>query len=407
MPNIVIMSELKLWSMAPGKGAPSFYNTVKGYCDAGWNVVLLNIDSDAEIEENALTLYTHRPIKLPFPNAYRYPKIGYFGKIINQENVYRQFCRIATDMIAENGWEKDDTILYAYEVAAVKAAAHISKKLGIPFVTRFQGTVIKPSKSSFNVINRIRLYPHPSALAEKADAVIMTNDGTLGDKVLRCARNMSEHIYFWRNGVNMPDFSKIDSAIEDKLIDDGDKLLITVSRLAHWKRIDRAIHAVAKVVETQPNCKLLIIGEGDARKELETLANQLGVNQNVIFVGSIPQAKVYQYMKRADVFLSLYDLSNLGNPLMEAMICGLPIITLNNGDTSTVIKHNETGVLLDLDNVDAVPDYINKILNDREFANHLSENVFLFAKREFWSWEQRIETEINTISELLSFENGG
>lgn len=400
MPNIIILSDLKLWSMAIGKGAPSFYNTVKGYCDAGWNTVLVNPDSRSDIEKNDLHLLSHEQVKIPFPNAARYRKIGYLGKLINQQNLYFQFCKSIKKAVKENKWSSTDTVFYAYEVAAVRAAKQLSKKFHCKLVTRFQGTIISPDKKSFRIIDKIRQYPHQYSLGANADAVIMTNDGTLGDKVLKTANNQSNRIFFWRNGVNRPNFDSLQESSID--IKSDDQVLMTVSRLENWKRIDRAIKALSEVVTKYPKCKLIIVGEGTEKPNLEALTKQLNLTDKVVFTGSLSQNLVYQYMKRADIFLSLYDLSNVGNPLMEAMMCGKAIITLNNGGTGSIIKHNENGVLLEMGEIDQIPIYICKLLENKDYKSRLSMQAKQYANKEFWTWKERINTEINTIGGLIN-----
>ena len=76
------------------------------------------------------------------------------------------------------------------------------------------------------------------------------------------------------------------------------------------------------------------------------LARELGVADAVRFEGAVPQADVLRYLWAADAFLSSNDLSNVGNPLLEAMACGKPIVTIDNGATGDLIRDGETGILL-------------------------------------------------------------
>ena len=65
------------------------------------------------------------------------------------------------------------------------------------------------------------------------------------------------------------------------------------------------------------------------------------------FVGAVPQADVMRYMHAADVFLAIADLSNVGNPLLEAMACGMCIVAVDAGDTRDLIVDGRTGRLVD------------------------------------------------------------
>jgi glycosyltransferase involved in cell wall biosynthesis len=72
------------------------------------------------------------------------------------------------------------------------------------------------------------------------------------------------------------------------------------------------------------------------------------------FEGAVQQQDVVRYLHAADVFLSLNDLSNVGNPLLEAMACGKPIVTVDSGTTGQLIHDGETGILLSTGEPEAV-----------------------------------------------------
>ena len=100
------------------------------------------------------------------------------------------------------------------------------------------------------------------------------------------------------------------------------------------------------------------------------------------------------------MFLSLYDLSNLGNPLLEAMNAGLPIITLNNGNTKSVYKNKNLILLPCSSEEDIVKNVYNNILLLKEnvvLRSKIAKNAKLYAKEEILSWEDRISMEVKEI----------
>ncbi len=123
-------------------------------------------------------------------------------------------------------------------------------------------------------------------------------------------------------------------------------MLVTATRLARWKRVDRAVDAVALLRNEGIAARLLIVGDGEERTNLEEQVRDLGLQDLVTFVGPVPQPEVQRYLWAADVFLSTNELSNVGNPLLEAMIAGRCVLTLDEGDTRDLIRDGETGVLL-------------------------------------------------------------
>ena len=106
-------------------------------------------------------------------------------------------------------------------------------------------------------------------------------------------------------------------------------------------------------------------------------------------------------MIASDAFLSFYDLSNVGNPLLEAMMCKKPIITLDNGDTGKIIKNKINGILLSVDEIDKIPEMMTLLIEDKEFATKISNGARKTADDEFWTWKERINSELLIVENLL------
>ena len=96
----------------------------------------------------------------------------------------------------------------------------------------------------------------------------------------------------------------------------------------------------------------------------------------------------------------MYDISNVGNPLLEAMVCGKCIITFDVGDTHRLIRNGENGILLILDQLKQLPSIIVELLKNDKKRDLLSKNALEFADKNFWTWDERIEKEIEGITEL-------
>jgi len=292
-------------------------------------------------------------------------------------------------------------VIYAYEVDGVEAAKKLSLLFKLPLVTRFQGTVHYATKDT--LLNRFWFMPHLSALKTAADLTIITNDGTKGKQTIDRLGNKSKKVLFWRNGVDhvpVPLLSNRDKCRHELNIGDNFTFL-TVSRLAGWKRVDRAITAFAEVYKEYPKSILIIVGDGDEKQQLERLAQELGIQQAVTFTGSVSQEDIYRYMAAADVFLSFYDLSNVGNPLMEAMMCGKPIITLDVGDTREIIRNDENGILLSANEINVIPVMMKRLIEDKEYSLKIATGAKVYADREFWTWDVRIASEIKEVGALL------
>ena len=404
--TVIFISNLELWSMGKGKGGQAFTKTVDGYLEDGWNVWLVtNLPSNKEyFESKGANLSFVEP---SFCYKYRNIKhIGSFFRIIDHLITTRKFKKAIKEILSKIN--SRHVALYAYEVFAVKAAKETSIELKIPFVSRFQGTII--SQYKINLYNRIRLYPHIQAIETPSDLVIMTNDGTQGDRMLSELHNRSKSL-FLLNGLdlmnkNIDEYKeKFDrQCFRQRLfpgIEKKECIFLTVSRLQGWKRLDRAIDGFAEYCLQNEGGKLCIVGDGDEKEALEERVRKYGIQNRVKFTGAVPHDDVYDYMVSCDVFLSLYDLSNVGNPLLEAMTLGKCIITYDVGDTSKFIQHFQNGILIQQGDMNKLGAYMTEISQNENERERMGACAKEFARKNFKTWDKRIKLEIDELKRLV------
>lgn len=402
MKNLFVFSWCHLWSMGTGMGAPSYHHTINYYIQSDeWNVFLFTTDkTNLELMDRAHVYLFSFPKVIE--RVCNISKWGFPFRIIKYWCYTWWAYRHAKNV--QRGCS-NRSVSYAYEVDGVKAAFFFARRFRLPLVTRFQGTILINKKDK--LCDRIRWYPHHNALQKKADLVIMTDDGSKGDEVLERLGNNSR-VLFIRNGLDLYRNYKGMIANTDiyaeksKMgLSDKDKICLTVSRLAGWKRVDRAVYGVAEVLKREPNAKLLVAGDGEELSNLKNMAKELGIERAVIFLGGVAQEEIYKYMLICDVFLSLYEMTNLGNPIFEAMLMGKAIITLNNGGTGSVIKNEENGILLEEDQLEKLPDKIIELFENKQKRERIAGEAFRYAEKNFYTWEKRLELEEKTILEIM------
>jgi glycosyltransferase involved in cell wall biosynthesis len=261
-----------------------------------------------------------------------------------------------------------------------------------------------------------RRYEEALALKTPADLVIMTDDGTRGDEVLaRLNPAMKAKTRFWRNGLDLDRLhhaSPAERAVARRSLDVADDgfVMLTASRLAAWKRVDRAIRAMPRIRSWVPGAMLLVVGDGEERARLEALARDLRVADAVRFVGAVPQADVMSYMQASDVFLAIADLSNVGNPLLEAMACGMCVVAVDAGDTKDLIADGRSGRLVDGSNRSGIArpleerlaDLLVSLAGDAQQRSRLSEGATEYARDNFWTWEQRMAAEVEAVEAIAT-----
>ena len=399
MRSIVVISELDIWSMGREKGAQSLWHTLLGYADRQWNVFFLTpykINTSYQklhkniIIESARAGFLHKLAHIK--------KIGFFFRPLWW--IYFQIKMFVLGSKTAKNHKID--VFYGYEIMGIPAAKLLSLRFKKPSISRFQGTILKPKMDS--ILWKLKYWHHYIGLKVPTDLTIMTNDGTQGNKVLSQLNVDMSKVKFWMNGVNKdiykPDFN-IKAFKKSLAIPEQTRIILSISRLVYWKRVDRIIVAMKKIVPSFPDVKLLIIGDGPEKNKLEKLSTSLLLNEKVRFLGSLPHNQVFDFLNSADLFVSLYDLSNVGNPLLEAMACGQCIVTLNTGDTGIFIQNEHNGILLDLEKIDMLPNIICRLLKDDEKRQLLGKKAKEFAERNFWDWNERMEAEIKAVERLL------
>ena len=146
-----------------------------------------------------------------------------------------------------------------------------------------------------------------------------------------------------------------------------------------------------------------VVGEGSLRPQYEELVKKENIAGNVVFVGAVPNSDVKKYLNYADVFFSTYDLSNVGNPLLEAIRANKIIFTLNNGDTSSWIKHKVNGFIYDIDEnlPEKMATDLLELINNEQLRERILINIKKTEKEKLWTWQERMEAEVKEVEALL------
>ena len=149
-------------------------------------------------------------------------------------------------------------------------------------------------------------------------------------------------------------------------------ILVSVGRLQVVKNQRLLIDAVASF----KNVRLYIFGEGELRSDLEEQINTLGLNDNVFLMGF--ESNPFQYLKAADLFIFGSNHEGFPNVIMEAMACGLPILTTNcksGPDEIMELQYPKTddimitdyGILVPVGNLKLLQKGLTHFLNHPEF----------------------------------------
>jgi L-malate glycosyltransferase len=153
-----------------------------------------------------------------------------------------------------------------------------------------------------------------------------------------------------------------------------EKLLVHTSNFRKVKRIEDIVHVFAKVKQSIP-AKLLFVGDGPERVNIERLARDLGVQDDVRFLGKLDV--IEEVLSMADVFLLTSEKESFGLAALEAMACEVPVISSNAGGIPEVNIHGVTGFVSEIGDIDDMAKNTLKIfdpaLNATFKANALAQ----------------------------------
>lgn len=171
-------------------------------------------------------------------------------------------------------------------------------------------------------------------------------------------------------------------------------IIVSAGRLTAQKGFDLLIEAFARI-RSKMNVRLVILGNGECEASLRQLAADRGVASDVHFAGW--QLNPYAFFSRADVFVLSSRYEGFGNVIVEAMSCGLPIVSTDcPGGPAEILKNGEFGFLIPPEDPEALADAIIRILLTNELRRDLAQkslqrcldfDVSVVMKR----WQEAIE----------------
>ena len=120
-------------------------------------------------------------------------------------------------------------------------------------------------------------------------------------------------------------------------------VLLTLSRVAEEKKIDRILNAMPEIIDEFPETRLVIAGDGPDMEVLQEQVERLTLEDNVIFTGDVPHDDVGSYYKMADLFVSASDTETQGLTYIEALASGTKCVVYDTDYTEHVFDDDELG----------------------------------------------------------------
>ncbi|MEG8275954.1 glycosyltransferase family 4 protein [Streptomyces sp. AHA2] len=170
-------------------------------------------------------------------------------------------------------------------------------------------------------------------------------------------------------------------------------VVVCVSRLVRRKGQDTLIRAMPRILATEPDTVLLIVGGGPYEKDLRRLAHERGVAASVRFTGSVPWSELPAHYGAGDVFAMPcrtrrggLDVEGLGIVYLEASATGLPVVAGDSGGAPDAVLDGETGWVVRGGSPQDAADRITTLLGDAELRRRMGERGREWVE-EKWRWD--------------------
>ena len=224
-------------------------------------------------------------------------------------------------------------------------------------------------------INRGGLFRSYDRLVIFKQAVRICANSQFGAQALIKLGCAPEKIDIISNGIDLLEIEKYKSTQNFKKngLPDNCHVIGCVSRLEQYKGVDTIIKAIHEIRRTGlDNVYLTIIGDGPYRKQLETLCEQLGIQERIIFTGF--QVPAIGWIKGFEVGLLANELTeHCSNSILEYMACGKPVIATRVGGNPELVTHNKTGLLVAPGDHISMAEAIKYLIEHPDIARHMGE----------------------------------
>lgn len=121
------------------------------------------------------------------------------------------------------------------------------------------------------------------------------------------------------------------------------------------------IYSLSKLNE---NIEVLFIGDGEEKNNLINLSKKLNIYKRIHFLGWVDNP--YKYIKHSNILVCTSQTESFGNVIVEAMICGIPVISTRCGGPEEIINNDVDGFLVDIGDIEDLVEKINFIIDDRK-----------------------------------------
>lgn len=195
-----------------------------------------------------------------------------------------------------------------------------------------------------------------------------------------------ENIHIIYNSVNFDNFKvsspkEIEEFRKQLNLNNNNIILVNIGRLDPPKGHRNLILGFKKIVSKLPEAKLLIIGKGPLEEELKDLANTLGLQNHILFLGI--RNDINKILQICDIFVSTSLREGLSLSILEALSMKKPCVVSKKVYMQEILKDGETAFIVDPDDIDGIAKKIIDVINSSQEAKEIAERGHALVKEKF------------------------
>jgi glycosyltransferase involved in cell wall biosynthesis len=363
-----------------GGAAHATYNLLKEFAkidDLEIDVVVSSEDNGAKQIEFSKQIIVY---KLP---------IGKEGKEIHYQTNKDLliYSYKAYRFIRELVRKKQYQLCHAFFSVPCGYVAYRYRKL-FPYIVSLRGSDVPGYNLRFSTLYKF-ITPLIKMVWHEARAVVANSQG-LKDLALKTDNQQAIEVIY--NGIDTRLFKP--NGPKDNIF-----RILCVARLIERKGINYLIEATQQLVKDYKNVKLVLVGKGNIEQELKNDVRRRGLAEQVEFMGLVEQTTLPNIYNQARVFVLPSLNEGMSNTILEAMACGLPIITTNTGGTLELVSDN--GFVIPMRDSKAIYAACAKLIQNEVVRQGMGRRSREIAKG--MSWEKIAQSYIDLYGRTIGY----
>ncbi len=243
-------------------------------------------------------------------------------------------------------------------------ATHASRSFGIPAVLTVHGFVA--SRGAFySQLQQVYIRLFGKSIFKNSTRIICLNSSD--------AANVAKTVGSYARVSVVPNGA--DTDLFKPATSKPSKTIVWVGRLVPEKGLTYLLDAMKKVVASHPDAKLLLVGDGNKKQQLENLARRDGLDSKISFLGSLDRAAVARILSAGDVFAFPSLREGMPLALLEAMASGLPVVSSNISGVNGLVTDGVDGILVPPKDSEALANALLMLLSDESLRKKLGQNA--------------------------------